>query len=180
MTEQQIAEGCKAGKTEALKALYESYGSAMMGLLVRYISDRETAGDLLHDGYIHAFQSFDKFTWRGDGSLRAWMSRMFVNQALSYLRSSKQLTDNRPIEDLAERIEEPSEDDVTGLSEEVLLRFIEELPTGYQTVFNMFAIDGLSHREIGSQLAISEKSSSSQYFRARQLLARKIKEYTKK
>jgi RNA polymerase sigma-70 factor (ECF subfamily) len=181
MTEEEIAAGCERGDDSARKALYVNYGNLMLGLIMRYVNDRQQASDLLHDGFINAFQSFDKFTWRGKGSLRAWMSRLFVNQVLMWLRSNRKLMMQMPTdEEVPDQGEEPSYDDVDGLTEEMLLAFIQDLPTGYRTVFNLFVMEGFSHKQIGVMLNISEKSSSSQFYRARMLLAKRIKAYRTK
>lgn len=178
MTEEEIAAGCERGDESARKALYVNYGNLMLGLIMRYVGDRDQASDLLHDGFVNAFQSFGKFTWRGEGSLRAWMSRLFINQVLMWLRNNHRLLMQQPMDDeIAAPVEEPSPEAVEGLTEEVLMGFIQDLPAGYRTVFNLFAIEGFSHKQIGLMLNISEKSSSSQFYRARMLLAKRIRAY---
>lgn len=88
MEEFELSEQCRLGNNRARKELYEHYGGRLLGVCLRYTGDRDTAQDLLHDGFIKIFSSFDKFTWRGEGSLRAWMERVMVNTALQYLRKS--------------------------------------------------------------------------------------------
>ena len=86
MEEEILAEQCRQGDNRARKKLYEHYAGQMFGICLRYVGDRETAEDLLHDGFLQIFHSFDKFTYRGSGSLRAWMERVMMNTALQYLR----------------------------------------------------------------------------------------------
>lgn len=86
MEEQELAERCRQGDNLARKELYERYAGRMLSVCFRYAGDRETAQDLMHDGFLKLFDSFDKFTWRGEGSLRAWMERVMVNTVLQYLR----------------------------------------------------------------------------------------------
>ena len=89
MTDLEIEKGCKQGDNKARKELYIRYSGLMFALIMRYVGDKEQSEDLLHDGFISVFGSFDKFVWRGEGSLRAWMSRLFVNVALGWLRDKK-------------------------------------------------------------------------------------------
>lgn len=86
MEEQELAERCRQGDNLARKELYERYAGRMLSVCLRYAGDRETAQDLMHDGFLKLFDFFDKFTWRGEGSLRAWMERVMVNTVLQYLR----------------------------------------------------------------------------------------------
>ena len=87
MEELELSEQCRQGNNHARKELYEQYAGRMLGICLRYAGDRDTAQDLLHDSFIKIFYSFDKFTCRGEGSLRAWMERVVVNIALQYLLS---------------------------------------------------------------------------------------------
>ena len=144
---------------------------------VCYTGDRDTAQDLLHDGFIKIFSSFDKFTWRGEGSLRAWMERVMVNTALQYLRKSDVISQSTPLEEVPEDYEEPDASAVEMIPQAVLMRFIEELPAGYRTVFNLYTFEEKSHKEIAQLLGINEKSSASQLFRAKSVLAKRVKEW---
>ena len=139
--------------------------------------DRDTAQDLLHDGFLKIFDSFDKFTWRGEGSLRAWMERVMVNTALQYLRKNDVINQSAPLEELPEEYEEPDASDVEAIPQKVLMQFIEELPAGYRTVFNLYTFEDKSHKEIAQELGINEKSSASQLFRAKSVLAKRVKEW---
>ena len=149
----------------------------MLGVCLRYTGDRDTAQDLLHDGFIKIFSSFDKFTWRGEGSLRAWMERVMVNTALQYLRKSDVLSQSTPWEEVPEDYEEPDASAVEMIPQAVLMRFIEELPAGYRTVFNLYTFEEKSHKEIAQLLGINEKSSASQLFRAKSVLTKRVKEW---
>ena len=107
MEEFELSEQCRLGNNRARKELYEHYGGRLLGVCLRYTGDRDTAQDLLHDGFIKIFSSFDKFTWRGEGSLRAWMERVMVNTALQYLRKSDVISQSTPLEEVPEDYEEP-------------------------------------------------------------------------
>lgn len=179
MEEQELAERCKQGDRRAYKELYEQYAGRLMSICLRYTADRDTAEDLLHDGFLKLFNSFDKFTWRGEGSLRAWIERVITNTVLQYLRKNdvNQWTslDNAP-----EAYEEPDPDCIDDIPHEVLMRFICELPTGYRTVLNLYVFEGKSHKEIANLLGINEKSSASQLTRAKASLANKVREWMKR
>ena len=107
MEEQVLAERCRQGDNLARKELYEQYAGRMLGVCLRYAGDRETAQDLMHDGFLKLFDSFDKFTWRGEGSLRAWMERVMVNTVLQYLRKNDVMSQSAALDDVPETYEEP-------------------------------------------------------------------------
>lgn len=177
MNEIELTERCRAGDNIARKELYEQYAGQLLGICYRYAGDRETAQDLLHDGFVKAFSSFDKFSYRGEGSLRAWLSRMMVNISLDYLRKNDINRKMVTLEQLPENVEEPQEEDISLVPQQILMKLISELPDGYRTVFNLSVMEQLSHKEIGERLNINERTSSSQLFRAKKLLAKKINDY---
>lgn len=177
MEEIELSEQCRQGNNRARKELYEQYAGRMLSICLRYTGDRDTAQDLLHDGFLKIFDSFDKFTWRGNGSLRAWMERVMVNTVLQYLRKNDVLSQTAPIEEMLDKYEEPDASDVEAIPQKVLMEFIEELPAGYRTVFNLYTFEDKSHKEIAQLLGINEKSSASQLFRAKNVLAKRVKEW---
>jgi RNA polymerase sigma-70 factor (ECF subfamily) len=147
----------------------------MMGICYRYTGDRQVSEDLLHDGFIKIFESIHTFQYRGNGSLKAWMCRVFANTALEYLRKNS-LREPVPLDE----IEEPatfSEKDFEIIPVEILMRFVTELPEGYRTVFNLHILEELSHKEIAAMLHINESSSRSQLARAKAILSRKVKTF---
>lgn len=149
-----------------------------MSLVLRYVGDSDAAKDVLQDSFISIFTTISRFKWRGSGSLAAWMQRIAVNGALNYLRDNRHMdNDADEIPDVEE--EAPDAGLVEKIDTDTLLRFISELPQGYRMVFNMFCIEGYSHREIARELGINERSSASQLVRAKGLLAKKIKTYIK-
>lgn len=179
MNEQQIIAGCKEKKGDAQKALYEKYARLMFGICLRYTSDEETAKDLLQEGFIKVFNHIHSF--QDKGSFEGWLKRIFINQALENIRKSKvnlQMSDN--IQDIPDVVDNNTEERMYDISEADLLQMIRELPKGYATIFNLYAIEDLSHKEIARMLNISEGTSRSQYVRARQILQEKVKMYIKK
>lgn len=181
MPEQHIASGCRAGDDAARRELYERFSGRLYGICRRYVSDSAEAQDVLQDAFVRIFTSFDKFNWRGEGSLRAWAERITVNMALEHLRKNARVKFSSAEEVLLKQGEDPAveAESVRAVPHEVLMRFIGELPDGYRTVFNLYCIEDYSHREIAQMLGINEKSSSSQLSRAKTLLAARIKDYLK-
>ena len=150
-----------------------------MAICLRYIVDRDTAQDVFHDGIIKIYQSIGQFKYLGDGSLKAWLSRVMVNEALGFLRKKNiQMQQETLVEQLPDT-QLDDDGDVNNIPNKELMRMIRELPDGYRTVFNLFVFEEKSHKEIASILGISEHTSSSQFYRAKTLLMKKINEYRK-
>jgi RNA polymerase sigma-70 factor, ECF subfamily len=172
-------------KLKLLEDIYRQYSSRMLLICMRYCGDKSLARDLMHDGFIKIYDSLGKFEDRGEGSIRAWMDKVMVNHCLQYLRKkdifkeSKEL-DYLPNEEIVTEDDNILAERTKEIPDDVLHGFIMELPDGYRAVFNMYVIDGLSHKEISKALSINEKSSSSQLSRAKGLLVKKIKEYESK
>lgn len=158
-----------------MRQFYERYADYLTAVCSRYIPDKADVKDVLQESFVKVFASLDRFEYRGEGSLKAWTSRIVVNTALKSLRKSGRL---RYLEELPD-VPEESAPEVDRVPAPVLQQFIRSLPDGYRTVFNLFVFEKKSHREIAALLGIKEDSSASQFFRARALLARKIKQYLK-
>ena len=167
MNETQLIEGCKQHNPKAQKALYDTYARKMMSVCLRYGSNRETAEDLLQEGFIKVFSAI--------GSFEGWMRRIFVNTALEYLRKNDILKESVEI-DNTEVLQEVDYSAIERISADELMELIAELPPGFRTVFNMFVIEGYSHKEIGDALGITESTSRSQLTRAKRLLQKKLEE----
>lgn len=181
MDEREISRGCKQGNAIAQRALFDRYSPELMATIYRYVASDDDAKDVLQDTFISAFNNINRFKWEGDGSLRAWLSRIAVNMSLNYLRSKKRLSASQmPVEAMGDPPDDSDQDTATGvqhLDASTILEMVAQLPDGYRTVFNLYCLDGYSHQEIAEQLGISEKTSSSQLARAKALLARKIKAF---
>ncbi len=173
----ELIKGCRAGDNSARKKLYTLYSKQMLAICYRYTGDMDAAHDVLHDGFIKIFTGF---SFRGESSLGTWVTRVMITQSLDYLRKQKRI--NQTIvadEDIPETIDWSYTEDYEKISEEKLLAFIAQLPEGCRTVFNLFVIEGKSHKEIAELLHIKEHSSTSQLHRAKTLLAKKIKDYVR-
>jgi RNA polymerase sigma factor, sigma-70 family len=175
MNEKDLISGCQKNDNVCRRYLYERYAGKMMGICFRYTGDTASAEDILHDGFIRIFESIHSFQYRGEGSLRAWMSRIFVNLALEFLRKNKN-TESLPSEDWKET-ESVSENDFEEIPLDILMEFISELPPGYRTIFNLNTFEDMQHKEIAKMLDINESSSRSQLSRAKAILAKKITNY---
>lgn len=171
-----MIEGCRVGKDSARKELYTLYAQRMLAVCYRYTGDVDAAYDVLHDGFI---KIFTQFTFRGESSLTTWMTRVMVTQSIDYLRRQKRINQlvihEEQLPDLPD--ETSAVENGSGLSEEVLMKFVADLPDGCRTVFNLYVFEEKSHKEIGELLHIKEHSSTSQLHRARFLLTKRIKEY---
>ncbi len=181
LTEQELVEGCRRGDDMARRQLYERYAGKLMAICMRYMGNREEAEDLLHDGYIKLYGSFDKFEWQGEGTLPAWMARVMANLALQRLRKNDVMSQSVELDNTAELrddVDRPDEGpEIDTIPKKVLMQFIEELPPGYRAVFNMHVFEGKNHIEIGKELGINNKSSASQLVRARAILKERVNEW---
>lgn len=173
--EEKIIEGCKKGDRRSQKELYDRFAPKMMAICLRYMGDKETAVDVLQEGFLTVFSKLD--TYSGEGSLEGWVRKIFVNTALMSLRKNDVLKESEDIES-AWSLTSDDTSAVQNLSYKELIRIISGLPAGFRTVFNMYVIEGYSHKEIGEALGISEVTSRSQLQRARMMLQDKIKKMT--
>jgi len=169
--EQLLVAGCKNNESWARKKLYEQYAPAMFGICVRYTNNYEKAKDILHEGFIKIFTKVNMYS--GEGSFNGWMRRIFVTTALEFLKNDKSWR-HTDIDEQEEEIENPDISAVERLTTEEILKCISELPKGCQLVFNLFAIEGYTHAEIGGMLNIKEATSRSQFAHAKLLLQNKI------
>ena len=173
MSEEEMLKGCKANEEHAQKYLFDRYSRIMTGVCMRYADSYEEAQDIVQDAFIKVFKKIGTFS--GKGSLEGWIRRIMVNTSLDYLRSIKNERFNVPVDDVQFKLKEDQKVEAS-LQAEDLLEMVRSLPKGYRTVFNMYAIEGYTHKEIGDALDISENTSKSQYSRARTLLQKKLDE----
>ena len=169
----QLIESCKRGDRASQKAVYDRLASRMFPICIRYVGDRESAQDVLQDGFITLFTKLDDF--KGDGSFEGWARRIFVTTALMHLRRKDALKMSDDL-DLARGLKAETVSQTQNLGYKELMELIMTLPPGFRTVFNLYAIEGYSHKEIGDMLGISETTSRTQLSRARIWLQNKIKE----
>jgi len=161
------------GDASAQKDIYDLLAPKMFAVCLRYMGDRMAAEDVLQDGFVTLFSKLSTFS--GAGSFEGWARKIFVNTALMSLRKSDVLRETEEI-DTAFNVRSDHVTPIQDIGYKELLRLIEEMPPGFRTVFNMYVIEGYSHKEIGLALGISENTSRSQLQRARLMLQSKILE----
>ncbi|MEX2591682.1 MAG: RNA polymerase sigma factor [Anditalea sp.] len=171
-TEADIIKGCLKGERKAQQLLYEMYCGKFLALCIRYIKDRDMAEDVMIEGFMKIFQKLSQF--KEKGSFEGWMKKIIIRESLIALRKHK----NFGLE-----INLDSHEDFhvhhyesTDMEAAELMEMIQDLPLGYRTVFNLYAIEGFAHAEISELLGISENTSKSQLSRARSLLKQKLAE----
>lgn len=177
--EKTLVEDVRKGKHTAMKKLYDTWSGYLFALCRRYVPDKETAEDILQDSFVKIFSSIGTFSYKGPGSLKAWMSRIAANEALQYLRKQKHTNFLEYTDNIPDRTDEEEEPDIGKIPAGAIQKLIEELPDGYRTIFNLFVFEEKSHKEIAGLLGITESTSASQFHRARRILAKKIKDYEK-
>lgn len=171
MTDEEIVTGCVAKNPLAQKALYDKFSRKMMGVCLRYSESQEEAEDVLQNGFITVFQNIA--TFKSLGSFEGWVRKIMVNTALTNIRKNKKFKLNVDIDNVSYML--PSTNHVVeNFAANDLLKLIKTLPPGFRTVFNLYAIEGYSHKEIGDLLNISEGTSKSQYSRAKAHLQKMI------
>lgn len=175
MTEQEIIQGCQKQKSNCQKQLVIQYSSILLGVCHRYVGRREQAKDVLQESLLMIFRYIPDY--KATGSFTAWMKRIVATTALQHLRKSPYKLEEPGLEKIPEDFVSPSI--YSQLAAEDLLNLIDQLPEGFRTIFNLSAIEGYSHKEIGGLLDISESTSRSQLARARKLLQRKIEDQKK-
>jgi RNA polymerase sigma factor (sigma-70 family) len=171
----KLVKDCLKGRPDAQRSLYDHFSEVMLGVCYRYTKSLKDAEDVLQEGFVKVF--FNLRQYRNEGELGAWIRRIMVTTALNYLKRNRNYRDQMffPPEHLHPVI---SEDPAVMLQAKELAELIRQLPPGYQTIFNLHAIEGYSHVEIGTLLGISDGTSRSQYSRARALLIDWIQNYS--
>lgn len=167
----ELIAGCRRNLREAQYKLYNILSAKMFSVCLRYAKNREAAEDLLQEGFVKVFTNIDKF--RGDGSFEGWVRRIMVNTAVEHYRKSTKMYPMVNVDDVNKNI--TWEDSGDDLQLEDLMNMINKLSPGYRTIFNLYVVEGYSHREIGELLEISEGTSKSQLSRARYLLMDMVK-----
>ena len=169
---EKLITDCKAGKREAQSRLYQLYAPTLFGVCLRYSRDRTEAEDTLHEGFVLIFNKVDQFAFKG--SFEGWMKKIMVNLSLEKCRTRFKM---QSVEDISVYDSQLADADVyADMNAAKLLELIQNLPPQYRLVFNMYAIDGYSHKEISQALGIAEGTSKSNLARARKILQDKVVE----
>lgn len=160
----------------AWKELFGAYSGNLTYVCSRYITEKEDVHDVLQNSFIKMFRSITSFEYRGSGSLKAWMTRIVVNESLKYIKQNNDFRSTVEVDELPD-IPEEEEPDFEEIPREDIMKMIRSLPDGYRTVFNLYVFEKKSHKEIAALLGIAENSSASQFHRAKGLLVQKINEF---
>ena len=161
---EQLAAACGQGERKAQRALFEALSPKMMAVCLRYMGNREEAEDVLQEGFITLFTKLDSY--QGAGSFEGWARRIFVNTALMHLRRTDALGNSEDV-DAAWNITSDDPSAIQRIGYNDLIRMISSLPPGFRTVFNMYVVEGYSHKEIAEELGCTEATSRSKLQRAR-------------
>lgn len=167
MTDEQLVKECVSGSTIAQKKFYDLFAKKMMGVCLRYTNNVEEAQDILQDAFIKIFNKLSDY--ESKGSLEGWVRRIMVNTALDHYRKSKKHQNDVDVDVVGYKLEQ-NDFIVESITAVDLLKIIQTIPEGYRVVFNLFAIEGYSHKEIAERLGVTESTSKSQYSRAKSLL----------
>lgn len=173
MTEQKATEGCKKQDRISQKYLFDAYSDAMLMVCMRYVKNLPDAEELMLNGFYNFFKTIDRFAYGGQGAISAWLKKIMVNECLMFLRKKDRLivTD----EEAAAEITADGWS-VEDMNASEIFKLLMTLPAGYRTVFNLFAIEGYSHREIAGMLGITEGTSKSQLNKAKAMMQKLVKE----
>ena len=167
MSDEELVKGCLRQDGVAQRALFDRFAQPMMAVCMRYAGNPMEAQDMLQEGFVKVFEKLGQF--RGDGPLGGWVRRIMVNEALIYLRKHQRHRNIAAIDE--ENDDAPVDASVLdSLGAEMLIKLIAALPAGYRTVFNLYAVEGYSHKEIAEHLGITESTSKTQFHKAKQQL----------
>ncbi len=183
--EQRLVRDIIKGNRDAMQELYSITVGTMTAVCYRYVVDPDDVKDVLQESYLKAFSSMSSFMPQGEGSLQAWLRKIVVNESLQLLRRKKTLNQLVRLDIVKEEQEDVvDENELSVLASTIdiaeLMAMVQELPDGYRTIFNLFAIEKLPHSKIASMLGISEGTSASQYHRARKQLSQRILDHQNK
>lgn len=171
--ESDLINGCIEGNRRMQEELYRRFSPRMYAVCLRYASSSEEAEDILQEGFIKIFKKLESY--RGEGSFEGWIRRIFVNTAIEHFRRRRYL---QPVTEKEENTVEGKYLSVLdSLAEKDIMELIRQLSPGYRTVFNMYVVEGYTHKEIGDMLGISEGTSKSQLSRAKVILQDMVKKY---
>jgi RNA polymerase sigma factor (sigma-70 family) len=173
ISETDIINGCIEGNRRMQEILYQRFAPRMYAVCLRYAGTAEEAEDILQEGFIKVYKKMASF--RGEGSFEGWIRRIFVNTAIEHFRRKRYL---QPVTEKEENtIEGKYLSALDDMATKDVMALIQQLSPGYRTVFNLYVVEGYSHKEIADMLGISEGTSKSQLSRAKVILQELVKQY---
>ncbi|KUG08884.1 RNA polymerase sigma factor [Solirubrum puertoriconensis] len=170
MNEVELISACRQGSVRAQKLLYEKFAGLMLTVCLRYLRQRADAEEAMLTGFVKVFKALDQY--RHEGSFEGWIRRIMVNEALGQLRRKEPL--HLAIDDMVTDVPATAATADSDMAAADLMQLLNELPAGYRTVFNLYAIEGYTHPEIAELMGISEGTSKSQLSKARAMLQRRL------
>lgn len=168
MITEQLLKACRQQNRKAQKHLFENYADAMMLLCRRYVRNAETAEEVMHNGFLNFFKSLSQFKYVNEQATIAWLRKIMVNECLQFLRQKNSFL--HVAEEISDDYVVDKEEIISRLSASEIFKWITELPVGYRTVFNLYVLEGMTHKEIADLLQISEGTSKSQLSKARNMM----------
>ncbi|MEQ9424450.1 MAG: sigma-70 family RNA polymerase sigma factor [Cyclobacteriaceae bacterium] len=174
LSEERLTQLCQQNDGKAQRMLYDRYADMMFRVCYRYIKKEEDTEDVLAIGFVKVFQNINRFEYRDKGSLNGWIKRIMINEALMFLRKKNPLNNAIGTDDI--QIQDTFQCDNELLAQDIY-RLVKKLPKGYRTVFNMYVIDGYTHKEIADHLGVSENTSKSQLSKARSHLRKMLEKH---
>lgn len=171
MDQQQLIKECRQGSSAAQQCLFDHFVGRMMMVCCRYVKNEQDAEEIALNGFYKFFSSLHHFQYKGEAALFAWLKKIMINECLMFLRrkNALQMTSESEAEQL------PAQEEVLArLDAADIFQMIIQLPVGYRTVFNLYTIEGMTHKEISKLLTITEGTSKSQLAKARQLLQKML------
>ena len=178
LNEEQLIEGITRGDSRCQSLFYKQHAPFLYGMALRYTPSPEDAKDVLQEAFIKIFDNIEHYN--GIGVIKAWMTRIVINQALKLYKRQKIRQMLSLDDENQEEVGDESVVDSDMLTHEILLRFIQELPDGYRMVFNLCEIEGYSHEEVAQMLACSTSNSRAQLAKAKRVLRKKINDFNEK
>lgn len=170
-TLEDLVKGCQEGKRQSQELLYKTTSAKMLGICMRYAKDQFEAEDMMQTGFVKVFKKLADY--RGEGSFEGWMRRIMVNTSIEFYRKNLRSLSVVDIDETHEQ-QASTSFDMSSINVKDLMRLIQNLSNGYRLVFNMYAIEGYSHKEIAQELGITEGASKSQLSRARAILREQV------
>ncbi len=171
MTELSLTEACKKRDPFAQRSLYNLYAKQMYLICIRYVVQQHDAEEILSDAFLKCFLKIGQFRYRGEGSLKAWLTRIVVNECLAFMRKKKRLIISL---EQYEHQAAGSDPPLGNLQTKEIMQQIMNLPDGYRTVLNLYIFESKTHKEIAALLDISENTSKSQLHKARAMLKTRL------
>ena len=174
MSENEVIEKCRKQDRHAQKYLYKKYASLLLGMCMRYTSDKSEAEDILQESFLKIFLNVSDF--QGTGSFEGWMKRIVINTAITFYHKNLKHRYHYDIDEMYNLQTQETEYGSFDFTQEQLLKVVNDLPAGYRMVFNLYAIEGYKHKEIAEMMGIDINTSKSQFSRARKQLQKKLEE----